>query len=672
MLTTEEQLDIISRAWGDQDGYCFFPSIRGDAEDKKERILSYQQHRAFHWPQEREAILEHMEKHLHDDLYWCPNLFERDERREQYAMDEQALWADLDEVDPREIEERYCPSVAWETSPGRYQALWLLRPGKTRLNMSWYGNENHRLTAYLSADKGGWDSTQLLRIPGWANHKPERRAANGDKPWRGKLLWKKRGIYRASDFDELPEIEGVKFAAGIVEAEVDGIDHHKVWASVKHKLPTRIQQLVQAKDIAGNPDRSDILWQIERELADQGLSVSEIVAVVSHTVWAEDKYGGRADGFRRLVLEASKAIEFRSDLGTEEKPLHTPLIRIGRALADVKPPDPLIQDIWSRGSCGFIAGEPKSFKSWFALDMAIAVANGHPFLNAFPITEPGPVLYVQEEDSMAMLKKRYTTMVDSLNERRTTKFHEDDGPAGILELGEAAAIGDLPIDMPRYDDDELDRIALDERGLSWLDERLREGQYRAVILDPLMMLAGELVDEKAGVITQAILKPLKQLARKYTVAVIVVHHSNKGSDSKRGGQRMLGSQAFHAWTDDALYLQHDKGNIKVEVESKNDQGGTFTVQHLRNKVWTPYVTNIDFAEAEPEQQVEVHQARRQRKPLRVVSLMEQDGRTTFTARDIAELLHTDPANAYKPLQRAIKAGAVTREGSFYSLNGEIG
>ncbi|MGH9906501.1 MAG: DNA-primase RepB domain-containing protein, partial [Pyrinomonadaceae bacterium] len=170
-LTTEQQLDIISRAWGLQDGsgYVFFPWISGNAETKEQRIRGFHEGPAFQWPNHKPDIIEHLEDHKDDDVYWCPSMFEKHTRRMENAMDECALWADLDEVNPTDIDEQYQPTVAWETSPGRYQALWIAR--RPMLGASWQGGENQKLTYFLGADSNGWDTTQLLRIPGWRNHK---------------------------------------------------------------------------------------------------------------------------------------------------------------------------------------------------------------------------------------------------------------------------------------------------------------------------------------------------------------------------------------------------------------------------------------------------------------------------------------------------------------------
>ena len=113
-MEPEQQLRIISKAWGRQSGYCFFPVIRGDAKDKTERIQSYREGSAYLWPQDREKILDHLRKHQADDVYWCPSLFEQKRRLLEVAMDEHCLWADLDEVNPSELAE-YPPTIAWET-----------------------------------------------------------------------------------------------------------------------------------------------------------------------------------------------------------------------------------------------------------------------------------------------------------------------------------------------------------------------------------------------------------------------------------------------------------------------------------------------------------------------------------------------------------------------------
>lgn len=57
------------------------------------------------------------------DQYFCPNTFFEPNRRKQFARDTRLAWCDVDEADPFGF--RPPPSVVWETSPWRYQALWV-------------------------------------------------------------------------------------------------------------------------------------------------------------------------------------------------------------------------------------------------------------------------------------------------------------------------------------------------------------------------------------------------------------------------------------------------------------------------------------------------------------------------------------------------------------------
>lgn len=596
-MTPEQQLDIISLAWGKQDGYCFFPTIRGDAEDKEQRILSYNEGPAFHWPEERPKIIEHMKAHQDDDMYWCPSLFEDKKRRIDQAMDEHALWADLDEIDPRTIDEEYRPTVAWQTSPGRFQALWLIQRGFDIQGASWAGGENQRLTYFLNADVSGWDTTQLLRVPGWANHKPEYRK-NG-KPPEGKLLWyDKARRYLPDHFNDLPEVDaGVASMKDVLDEEIERVDRHKVWDRVRLKVNRTVREYMTAREVSG--DRSEVLWQMERELADAGCTVVEIVALVRGTVW--NKYQGRADELRRLTTEASRAVAQRPDEITEqlEEEAHRPKPkRFAELLLNVPKPTWIIDGIWTKGACGFIAGQPKSFKSWLGLDMGLSVATGNPFLGHFKVVQPGPVLYIQEEDGLPTLKKRVDKVWPGKQADRLTIDTEG---AIIWEPGEA--MGDLmetPIDA--YVGEGF--VLSDPSWQGWLDEVLEETEYVMVIMDPFMMMAGEVDENRAQEMTTKVFRPLKMLAQKHGTAMCLVHHMRKQAsqrgDDTRGGQLMLGSVANHAWAEDSLFVKHARGDLMVERESKNATSGSFKLGHIRNQSWEPIVMADHTDEDDPE------------------------------------------------------------------------
>lgn len=677
-----ESLKLISKAWGRQRGYCFFPFISGSAADKKERIVSYTEGPAFRWPQDRERIIAHLNAHTDDDLYWCPSLFEGPKRRMELAMDEHALWADLDEVDPRGISD-YPPTIAWQTSPGRYQALWLITGGDLQ-GASWAGKENQRLTYHLGADQSGWDTTQLLRLPGWKNHKPDYRKAG--KPAQGKLLWQRGRQYLPDEFGDLPEVANQLGAiTDVLEDEIDHVDRLAVWARVRLKVSKRVRDLMGAREATG--DRSDILWEIERDLADAGCTVTEIVAIMRASVW--NKYQGRSDELRRLTTEAVRAIAARpAEVSekllevTQDRPAPTNMFEL---LKNLKAPTWLIRDILTKGAVGFIAGQPKSFKSWAALDMALSVASGQPFLSHFAVEEPGPVLYIQEEDSAPLVKSRLGKVwPNKMGDKVSME-------GGFIEWLPGTELEGFP-DIDAYIGQTL--TISDETWQAWLDETLENkargdsGGYKLLVMDPLMMMAGDVEENRAQEMTTKIFRPLKEIARKHGCSIQMVHHMRKGDPKagpQRGGQMLLGSVANHAWAEDSLYFKLGRGgDVICEQESKSAPVPGFRLTGIRNRRWTPQITvNANDNEREPDGadgpvrkargQSSPDQASSDRKPGpratggKALKALLTLGKEPQLVKAIAQTAACSVPSVYNSMANSLEHGFVIKVGTMYQI-----
>ena len=663
----DQSLTIVSKAWGRQEGYAFFPWIPGDAPDKETRIKSWNEGPAFLWPDDKAKILKHIQSHTDDDVYWCPSLFEDKQRRLEVAMDEHALWADLDEVDPRKIKD-YPPTIAWESSPNRFQAIWLVTGGDMQ-GASWPGGENQRLTYYLGADAGGWDTTQLLRLPGWKNHKYTYRENNDGKPVQGRLLWANGRRYLPDDFNDLPEVQTMGEVQTVLEDEVGHVDRHEVWGRVRLKLPKKARDLFGAREAMG--DRSEQLWWMMRCLADVGCSVTEIVALVRPTPW--NKFEGRHDELRRLTIEAGKAIAARSEEVSgaleedtlEERPEPTNLFVL---VDEVKPPEWIVKDILAVGACGFIAGQPKAYKSWIGLDLILSVATGIPFLDHFPVRNIGPVLYIQEEDSLPLIKGRLDKIWPG---KQADKMRRVDGqlvwdPPDPRDIPPVNAVvrGGITLSDPAWQ--------------SWLDEKLAQGAegepFKMLLVDPLMMVAGEIDENRSQEMTTRLFKPLKQLAEKHQTAIIVVHHMKKtdnGTKPTRGGQMMLGSVANHAWAEDSMYLRRVRSDVVVERESKHTMGGSFKIQNLRNKGWMPRVVDDRIESPDEQEETEAPQRRpsRARDP-RALGVLRELGLGAHTTKVVAETMGVTLGGARRQLVRLAGAGQVTRVGDAWKLSVE--
>jgi hypothetical protein len=236
--------------------------------------------------------------------------------------------------------------------------------------------------------------------------------------------------------------------------------------------------------------------------------------------------------------------------------------------------------------------------------MALSVASGQPFLGHFSVETPGPVLYIQEEDSAPLIKARVgkvwpDKMADRLTFNNTGEIVWDPPKQpGELILGGQDGEG---MDIDGYIGQSF--TISDESWQSWLDETLAdkagqiEGGYKLLVMDPLMMMAGDVEENRAQEMTTKIFRPLKELARKWNVAIQMIHHMRK-TDPKasyqRGGQLLLGSVANHAWAEDSMYFRLGRGGtIVVEQESKNAPVPGFTIAGIngaRYRSWNPQVT----------------------------------------------------------------------------------
>jgi len=677
MLTraeAEKALRICSLGWGKkQSGYAFLPLIdRKKQRESGRRREGFKEGPEFLWPRDREKMIDHILRYSNDvpehDVYFSANLYESPIRREDNAMNEYALYADLDKVDPSTLDD-YPPTVAWETSPGSYQAMWVAQRGDF-LGASWAGNENQKMTYFTGADLGGWFTTKLLRVPLTPNHKPDYRRKDGTYP-KGKILWSNGPRYVQGDFADLPEVQnGLDTTlTDSLASDIDGVDRLEVIARVKLKLNHKARELLSAREASG--DKSDQLWYLIRCLADVGLSTAEIVAVVRETVW--NKFRDRHDELRRLLTEASKAIAKRSDetIAKLEKEEENEEIdrpspqRFGFLLKNIKKPKYLVQGILTEGACGFIAGEPKSYKSWVGLDLALSVATGADFLGEFRIQNPGPVLYIQEEDPATTLKNRSAKIWVNKSTDKFELVHTED-EAGLYWLP--------PQQEEKFDPNinayiQQSFIISDEAWQIWLDETLAQGMdnepYRLLIIDTLMMTAGEVDENRSQEMTTKIFKPLKVLSRKYNVAVMVIHHMGK-SEKSRPGQRMLGAVANHAWAEDSIYLSrsglHD---IRMDLESKTIPASTYRMSNVNNLGWTPHVSrwrDEETSSSSSETRTASSSSSRRRKPKEADPILEalKESPTGLSTSQLSTLLNRDRATVHRRMTRLLDRELVQR------------
>jgi hypothetical protein len=212
-------------------------------------------------------------------------------------------------------------------------------------------------------------------------------------------------------------------------------------------------------------------------------------------------------------------------------------------LASVADPGPtrwLIDGVWIAGGVGFVAGEPKTRKSFLTAAMALAVATGRPLLQRYQAQQAPAVIY-NAEDRPSETARRLRRMA----------------------AAEGVDWANLPIHLVDVPALRLNRPD-DCRKLSMAIARIKPG---LVVLDPFRNLYdGD--EDKSDAVTAA-LAPLRLMQREHGCAIVVVHHSTKPSEIKRrAGQRMRGSGALHGWGDCNLYVELRGEVSAVEVEQR--------------------------------------------------------------------------------------------------------
>lgn len=211
------------------------------------------------------------------NLYFCPNPFSTKRRKRKYALSSRLGWCDMDESDPN----AYQPEAnhVWETSPGRYQALWLWDKRHTVVE----AEDFSRALAKRHGGDTGWSITKMLRIPGSVNHKPKY-----DEPVVRLVSrnWRK--------VEERPE----PFADGgrshrnlVLDFDHTAFTWDEVLKKYRRVLDPKARSLIRDRRVY-EADRSEQIFHMVVGLYEVSASIDEIASVIWGSPYFQDKYHG--------------------------------------------------------------------------------------------------------------------------------------------------------------------------------------------------------------------------------------------------------------------------------------------------------------------------------------------------------------------------------------------
>ena len=262
--------------------------------------FSHNKEKLFAWPEELEGMLEYVDRHkFSDNVYYCTQplvdpLFKRADGKGPRVKENvkycTAVWADLDRCHPDTV--LVSPTLAMESSPGRYQALWVMEEPIDAEE----GEQISQRIAYFhaadGADRSGWPLTKLLRVPLTRNHK------YGEGVYV-RVIGSNRRLYRIKDFDVYPKAlkrEGT----GIPMPDQGDLPTEpplELLERYKHKLHLGAFKLFKEKPEEGEFKEkwSGALWKLLMYLFEGGMSREEVFSIAKAAACNKYERDGRPD-----------------------------------------------------------------------------------------------------------------------------------------------------------------------------------------------------------------------------------------------------------------------------------------------------------------------------------------------------------------------------------------
>ena len=455
------------------------------------------------------------------------------ERKKPNAQDTYIIAQDIDGAPiPTDLP----PSYYWETSPNKYQGVWVL---DNKVNPQEHEILCRKLVKKYDFDPCGVDIVHLYRIPGTVNHKYA-------TDFKVSGMMGEGTVYRKRDFVKHLEDVEIRKSSIVSDEEIETInadldnilDEYNAMSEFTHEMAI---------------DRSEWAWKLENKLISNGAS-KEIVKFVllnapdnkakftEATVDAEvnrafAKYFAKeeeseAEGtetvkrlskkFKLEEVEA-KSLKSVSDKGKTIKSKFN-IVRVDE-IEEFDPTDFwLIEDFWENGSVGIIGAPSKSFKSTFALNLACAVATGKPFDGRE--VKQGSVLIIQGENNLSMEQNKIYAITGS-----TTP-----PPIYFVE----------------------DNITMEH--IYKLENDMRELEIKLLIIDPMYLLFGNGdINRHQDIVSR--LETLSRISKNIGCAIMLIHHSRK---LERGAKiqtaDMYGSAFIEGWYESMILLQRKSNN----------------------------------------------------------------------------------------------------------------
>lgn len=468
------------------------------------------------------------------NVYMSTHGFSEPKRHKDFSVDPYWLSADLDECDPRSLDIK--PTIAIESSPGRYVGYWLCDAVVSE-------ELNRRFTYYIGADPSGWDRTQVLRVPGTRNLKYK------EKPWV-KLLWHDGPRYQVKRLEKMvPQVEAE-------DGKAEGGDAADIYDAYEKDMPRWVRKELTNPRVQ-HGKRSEVLWKLINELLEVGMTKDEVFTILWDNEW--NKHAERRGGERQLEREIDKAMGrhiggSKKLKKTKQEPYN---VKSDRTDSDKKPRfniitmdqveeeevDWLIPRMIARGQTTIFEGDPGVGKSYFLMWLALHFCDGKrlPWQDKGDHVEPLRVVYADMENSAGSVTKVRLTdngLKNGQNYYQCTEPFSVDDPESIKAFEEQV---------------------------------IKAFKPAVLFIDPVNLYIGSADTYRASE-TQQALQVLKELSERHQFALVIVRHLNKsaagkalyagnGSIAFAGVARIIATVGWHPEEADMRVVACTKNNL---------------------------------------------------------------------------------------------------------------
>ncbi|HEY3319333.1 MAG TPA: AAA family ATPase [Planctomycetota bacterium] len=243
----------------------------------------------------------------------------------------------------------------------------------------------------------------------------------------------------------------------------------------------------------------------------------------------------------RAVLDTAVVVKVPATGNGEEVLTVFTAAELAKQYPELRPP--VVHDLVRRGETMNVIGSPKAGKSWLALDFALAVATGTPFLSKFP-TQAGKVLIVDNE------------------------LHPE---TCVHRLKVACEVKNIPFEAiaERISFVPLRGNLKDIEALAGSLAALAPRAFDALVLDALYRLFARGTDENSNADLAHFYNVVDKIARSLDAALVLIHHASKGAQGNKSvTDTGAGAGAIARATDTHMVLRSHEASDACVVEAR--------------------------------------------------------------------------------------------------------